>query len=286
MFKALRTRIHITPSTIIATLALLFAMSGGAYAASKYLITSTKQISPKVLKSLKGANGKNGANGTNGANGAAGTGSAGPTGPGGVTGPAGGAGPTGPAGESVKVKALTAPECTNKEGGSEFTVGTTKTQACNGEKGAIHPKETLPKGATETGTWNITATAEEAKAGIVASTSISFPIPLEGGLSNSGCKTSTEPCHAFLIPPGEEGTVDPTQCPGSVGNPEAAEGDLCVYTTELGNATVPTPSFQVPSIPLSSHTAGTGAAGGILYLLPEETEPAGLSYGTWAVTAP
>ena len=38
----------------MATLALIFAMSGGAYAASHYLITSTKQIKPSVLGHLKG----------------------------------------------------------------------------------------------------------------------------------------------------------------------------------------------------------------------------------------
>jgi hypothetical protein len=34
------------------SLALVFAMTGGAYAARKIIITSTKQISPKVLKKL------------------------------------------------------------------------------------------------------------------------------------------------------------------------------------------------------------------------------------------
>jgi hypothetical protein len=37
----------------VAALALVFAMSGGAYAASRYVITSTKQISLEVLESLK-----------------------------------------------------------------------------------------------------------------------------------------------------------------------------------------------------------------------------------------
>ena len=41
-----------TYANIVATLALVFAMAGGAAAASHYLITSTKQISPKVLKEL------------------------------------------------------------------------------------------------------------------------------------------------------------------------------------------------------------------------------------------
>ncbi len=44
-------------------------MAGGAVAATHYLITSTKQISPKVLKELKGAAGTPGAPGRGGANG-------------------------------------------------------------------------------------------------------------------------------------------------------------------------------------------------------------------------
>jgi hypothetical protein len=39
------------------TLALVFAMSGGAYAARRFVITSTKQIKPSVLKSLSGIDG-------------------------------------------------------------------------------------------------------------------------------------------------------------------------------------------------------------------------------------
>src|SRR5437870_8839742 len=59
-------------SSDLATLALVFAMSGGALAAKHYLITSTKQISPKVLKKLKGKTGKSGATGPAGLAGAAG----------------------------------------------------------------------------------------------------------------------------------------------------------------------------------------------------------------------
>ena len=83
MFSRIRKRT--TYTNVVMTLVLVFVMTGGAYAASKYVITSTKQISPKVLKALKGANGKNGANGA----------------PGG-TGPAGRAGPAGSAGGSAK----------------------------------------------------------------------------------------------------------------------------------------------------------------------------------------
>jgi hypothetical protein len=78
-----------TYANVVATLALVFAMAGGAAAASHYLITSTKQISPKVLKQLK----KPGAKGT--------TGPAGPAGPAGAAaanGSAGAAGKEGPQG--------------------------------------------------------------------------------------------------------------------------------------------------------------------------------------------
>jgi hypothetical protein len=75
-------RKRLTYANIVATLALVFAMSGGALAASHYLINSTKQVNPKVLKKLKGAAGKTGAAGTAGPAGSAGVkGETGPAGP-------------------------------------------------------------------------------------------------------------------------------------------------------------------------------------------------------------
>jgi hypothetical protein len=53
-------RKRLTYSNLIATVALVFAMTGGAMAASHYLITSTKQIKPSVLKKLKGKAGPQG----------------------------------------------------------------------------------------------------------------------------------------------------------------------------------------------------------------------------------
>jgi hypothetical protein len=53
-------------ANIVATLALVFAMSGGALAAKHYLINSTKQINPKVLKKLTGKKGATGATGKEG----------------------------------------------------------------------------------------------------------------------------------------------------------------------------------------------------------------------------
>jgi hypothetical protein len=101
-------RKRITYANVTATLALVFAMSGGAMAANHYLINSTKQISPKVLKKLKGATGQAGAAGAPGAPGAAGKdGAVGKEGPAGKEGTAGKEGSpgeegkTGPAGSAV-----------------------------------------------------------------------------------------------------------------------------------------------------------------------------------------
>ena len=88
-------RRRISYANVAATLALVFSMSGGALAASHYLINSTKQISPKVLKKLKGSTGKTGATGPAGPKGEAGTkgepGVKGEPGPKGETGKAGSA---------------------------------------------------------------------------------------------------------------------------------------------------------------------------------------------------
>jgi len=91
-------RRHLSYANVTATLALVFAMSGGALAASHYVINSTKQINPKILKALKGRTGPHGAIGAAGAAGAAGV--AGSRGSSGATGPQGSTGGTGPSGIS------------------------------------------------------------------------------------------------------------------------------------------------------------------------------------------
>ena len=86
-------RKHLTYANLAATLALVFAMSGGALAANHYLVESTKEINPKVLKKLHGAAGKKGKTGATGP--AGGQGPAGTPGAGGTTGPRGPEGPRG-----------------------------------------------------------------------------------------------------------------------------------------------------------------------------------------------
>jgi hypothetical protein len=73
-------------------MALFFALGGTAVAARHYLITSTKQISPQVLKKLRGATGR--------------TGAAGPTGPQGAVGSTGPQGPQGNAGANLTAETV------------------------------------------------------------------------------------------------------------------------------------------------------------------------------------
>ncbi|HXD53437.1 MAG TPA: hypothetical protein VN618_01660 [Solirubrobacteraceae bacterium] len=65
-------RRHVSYANVVATLALVFAMSGSAIAAKHYLLSSTRQISPSLLKKLRGRTGKPGPRGTTGAQGPAG----------------------------------------------------------------------------------------------------------------------------------------------------------------------------------------------------------------------
>jgi len=132
---------HLSTSVVV-TLALLFTMSGGALAANHYLITSTKQISPKVLKKLKGNAGKKGTKGTQGA-----------PGPQGPTGAAGDKGSTGATGAK----------------------GTEGPKGATGEPG-FSALSTLPSGASESGEYG--AGTPGGTAGETLETSASFPIPL------------------------------------------------------------------------------------------------------------
>lgn len=95
-------RRRISYANVTATLALFFAMSGGAMAATHYLINSTSQINPKVLKELKGKAGAPGATGV--------------AGPAGASGPAGPSGPPGPAGAPGKEGAPGKDGAQGKEG--------------------------------------------------------------------------------------------------------------------------------------------------------------------------
>jgi hypothetical protein len=263
MFSGIRKRL--TYANVAMTLALVFAMSGGAYAAKRYLITSTKQISPKVLKQLQGKAGPAGKDGFAGP-----AGPAGPAGGAGKEGAAGKEGKVGTNGESVVVKAE--PKGTHcKEGGENFTVASKTEYACNGEAGSPWTVGTLPKGASEKGEWNIIATGE------AVGTAISFTVPLEKSLDKA---------HAHFIGEGEgEGEAKPAtaitnhECEGTYQAPKAASGQLCVFAKS-------TSPFNTSFVPIASLGASGGAdtTGTQLAFFPSKPAELFLANGSWAVT--
>jgi hypothetical protein len=109
MFKS-----RLTYANVAATLALVFSMTGGALAAKHYLITSTKQISPKVISALKGKAGKTGPSGPQGL-----------PGKDGVTGKEGPKGEQGPPGQARAFAFITPGEPAKIQAGSRGVVSAT-----------------------------------------------------------------------------------------------------------------------------------------------------------------
>ena len=292
MFSKIRRKLHVTPSGVIAIIALVFALTGGAFAAtsgtgngngggrgnqknSSRLLAGTSKAKSKTKAGPRGPAGKNGTNGTNGAPGATGpAGPAGPAGTAGGTGPAGGSGETGPQGPA----------------------GPTGPQGPEGKQGVIHPgkpvgsPEPLPEKATETGSWSLSVGEAEADN---VDTSISFTIPLATALpaedvhyvNEEGKEEVTFNGSAFEA-------VATSDCPGTTAEPAASPGNLCVYQQD-----VPIPAvreekgiaenFIYPSDAKGDAFLPEGAAttGAIVGLVRGENVPI-FAYGTWAVTAP
>lgn len=304
-----RVHRHLTPSTFIALLALVFAVTGGAFAASSHgggspakANASGSRASGRGALALtaksKGKTGPRGPRGPVGPRGA--TGSAGPAGPAGLAGPAGGTGPQGPQGPqgnngangepgvSVTSKEVKAGETAcKKEGGAEFTTGATKTFACNGEKGVLHAGETLPKGATETGTWaSQIAKSETLEFEATSATPISFPIPLRAALGEG---------EVHYVTSEEQTNKTQASCPGTAEEPKATAGNLCLYqggtTLVPAGGTIGVTAIIPPGAKLQPLTQrGSGAAGAVAFVhyrgsATEETVEAAIQ-GSWAVTAP
>jgi hypothetical protein len=301
MFQDLRKRIHLTPSMFVAFIALVLALTGGAFAAtggsgggraSDRLTASVAKKKTKVPAGKPGPRGPAGPKGATGATGAAGAtgatgaqGSAGPAGPAGVKGAAGLAGPKGNEGPEGNE---------GKEGpeGSPWTDG-----------------GTLPSGSTETGTWKIELrppydTEEPTAYGHAV---VSFPIPLS--------KEAAGKMKAHYITL-EAQTMSPrtgpalTECAGTAAAPTAEAGTLCVYEAyaqELGGAgseltgtEAPLEEITFPPIPEGEGLGVLGTTGALVGFhfrertveienskQEKETVRVGAeTYGTWAVTAP
>jgi hypothetical protein len=246
---------------IVGIVALVFAMLGGAYAAT----------GGSATRANSSANGRRGSRGPKGARGPVGPqGAEGPKGPKGDSGAPGKDGANGVDGKSVEVGAV-ASGC--PAGGVSVQVAgdpSTKKEICNGEDGETGFTETLPPGKTETGSW----AGAVYEVGPVA---ISFNIPLAAPIDES---------HTKVIP---EGGTPPAECenPGhagtaSVENPEAKPGFLCIYVEITPESAVK--EIEAPGTDIE----GAGTTGTFVILETTSTfgEEHAKGRGTWAVTAP
>src|SRR4051794_22426737 len=184
----------------VAILALVLAMAGGAWAAAGLTGKQKKEVT-KIAKKYAGSPGAPGPQGLTGAPGAAGKD--------GANGANGANGTNGSNGKSVEVLAGAA-GC-GTPGGSTVQVegepGTAE-EICNGEDGKTGFTETLPAGKTETGSLSFLSGA----AGTLGVISLPFNIPL-----------SQPPTATVYNAPST------TNCPGTLTEPKAAPGILCVY---------------------------------------------------------
>ncbi len=204
MFSTLRTRFGIPG--VISVIALVFAMLGGAYAAS-----NSSNAGSNAGKATASAKAKKGPRG--------------PKGPKGDTGPAGPQGPAGPAGAKGDAGA----NGSNGAAGAAGPTGPTGKTGATGASGQTGFTETLPSGKTETGTWASGGFfASEGEPHVVDS--ISFTIPLAAPSEHVFLlnKAETEESTTTPVEGCEYDPADPTAVP------VAPPGTLCVFTTREG----------------------------------------------------
>lgn len=211
LLRAVRGRISY--ANVVATLAILFSMTGAAVAAKHYLVNSTSQISPKVLKAIEGRHtGTPGAAGAQGPAGSAGPagpqGAAGNEGPRGATGPAGNEGPPGQVQKPAAFSETLSPASEGEETTELFTL--------NGEE--IKATFVCGKGSGGTPTASIKITAPTGSRG-------------DSGLDAISQETSSPPEHtknlvqALLLEPGNAKALGELQSNAS-GTQKTTVGEL------------------------------------------------------------
>jgi hypothetical protein len=250
-------------------IALVFALFGGAYAASNSSNNGKATASAKAKK--------------------------GPRGPKGATGPAGPAGAQGPAGPQG-AKGDAGANGANGAAGATGTTGPTGAKGATGATGATGFSgftETLPSGKTETGVWSAAASPIEESLEISSSISFSIPLPKSGKAvffnteeveNQAFGKNAGASC---VVEPGEPNCVD-TGCHWELENadavPKAPAGTLCVFAQE--ETPIPAQLTIVIKAPGEAVSPGHyGPAGATMLFIKPLTQSKISAYGAWAVTS-
>jgi hypothetical protein len=151
-----------------------------------------------------------------------------------------------------------------EKGGSKFVAGASTTYACNGKDGTTGFTKTLPVGETLKGLYSWSGTSAAPGTFIP----ISFNIPLAAGLDEN---------HVIFVTLATN--PDPTKCTGTVGEPKAVSGYLCVYQA---STTIPPPILGIVKSNFESEGFGASPAGAFVAYAASATTAA--ARGSWAVT--
>jgi len=239
-----------TAGLIVAFIALIAALTGGAYAASGGLTAKQKKEVKKIAKQFGGKPGAPGA-----------------TGP---AGPAGAKGATGVAG-------------TNGINGANGTNGlqgaTGEAGMCSGEE----PECVAPPGALMTGAWSFRNRGVQMIETEVEGVKNSYEIGTRRDLVTVSYPMRVIPApeqgggEQWVLPGGS-----PTaRCPGTVNEPDAAPGYVCWYVNFLNNA------GENPTTPEGEewNLAGDPTSSASFSIFLNEAGLQAWGYGTWAVRA-
>lgn len=263
-------------ANVTASVALLVALGGTSYAAAELAKNSVgaKQLQANAVSSKKVKDGS-----LLSQDFAAGQLVAGPQGPAGSAGGVGPVGPVGPVGATgatgdTGLTGARGPKGDPGEDGADGADGASGAQGIQGPpgdpgaNGAPGPQgppgpfpTALPSGETMIGTWAFGGS--HVVQGEVKAEAISFFVPLPANVQ------------AHVVAAGSEPTQD---CGGSVQQPTAAAGHLCVYRTPSGLSPV--------NVALTGSDGNTDFRYGAVLLGTAVNAGSMLAWGTWAVTAP
>ncbi|HEY0390602.1 MAG TPA: hypothetical protein VGC63_02705 [Solirubrobacterales bacterium] len=270
MFSTLRNRFGIPG--VVSVIALVFAMFGGAYAASNSSGGGKATASAKAKKGPRGPKGATGPAGPAGPAGPQGpAGAKGDAGANGANGTNGAPGSPGAPGQSVTTTEILPLEECGQQSGVMLHSASGENEVCNGEDGEDGSPWTaggvLPSGKTETGAWADTIPASGS-----GQAAISFTVPLAADieeakvrLNDFGTETFDPACDTFV-----NGTPVPP-----FGTPIPDPGYLCVYKVQ-GLATI-------NGVNKALFGNGASEVGALIQLSGLEGQDA---RGEWAVTAP
>jgi hypothetical protein len=270
-----------TAGLIVAVVALVAALTGGAIAATD---GGKATSSAKAKKGPRGPKGPKGATGANGPQGPAGN--PGANGKDGAPGLNGTDGTNGTNGKSVVVgtESTGTGNC-GGNGGATVEVEATpasKKYACNGAPGSPWTAGgTLPDGATQTGVWGLrrdefSLTTADMDPQIGHSIFIDFPIPLKGSIPPANIHIVND-----LFGDPVPAACENTNHPGAAGvaNPEATPSHMCFFGGYFSM------SFQFENpVDFSSGVSPFGTILNVKMTGGTAEAPAGGGAGTWAVT--